>query len=167
MSKPIVYACGPMAGLTWEQMNAWRDRAREALPEVELLSPTRGKDWIRQESKPLHGGAYPRLFGSQNAIIRRDYWDVTRSALILANFLHPATCPGEGCEEPIASIGSCFEIAWAYPLGTPVISIVPERSPMHHVFPRAGTLEMVEDEEAAFHVARVLLNLDDAHSVCC
>ncbi|KKL53779.1 hypothetical protein LCGC14_2271980, partial [marine sediment metagenome] len=73
---PVIYVCGPMAGLNWEGMDDWREEVRQRMPDCEIRSPTRGKDWIK-DVKQLDGLAYDeQLFGSISAIIKRDHWDV-------------------------------------------------------------------------------------------
>ncbi len=71
----------------------------------------------------------------------------------------------------VASIGTCFELAWAYEFGTPIISIIPEANIHRHAFIEAASLEIVPDLETAITLAHTLLNLDahavTSHAKCC
>ncbi len=172
-NKPIIYVAGPMTGLEWDGANDWRERVREALPDCEVRSPLRGKAWLKRESV-IESSEYPMPFGSKNAIIKRDHWDVQCADLVIANFENTAICgmcdPDESVgDHQIASIGTCFELAWAYEFGTPVISIIPEGNIHRHAFIQAASLEIVRDLETALKLARLLLNLDAelSHEECC
>ena len=178
---PVIYTCGPMAGLNWQGMNDWRQEVADRMPDCEIRSPTRGKDWIKRVRK-ISGLSYDeKPFGSITAIIKRDHWDVKGSDLVLANFLDPSMVtimdilkehhalanvklPEEilalGTE--VASIGSMVEYGFAYAYHTPVIAIMREKSIHRHVFPLGITLEIVPDLDTGIYLARKLLNLPDA-----
>lgn len=173
MGKPVVYVAGPMTGLAWDDAYDWREKVRIALPDCEVRSPLRGKAWLRRENV-IESSEYPMPFGSKNAIIKRDHWDVQCADLVIANF--EDTAVGKLQVEDfdnaqIASIGTCFELAWAYEFGTPIISIIPEGNIHRHAFIEAASLEIVPDLETAITLAHTLLNLDarDAtgHAKCC
>jgi hypothetical protein len=179
MSRPVVYVAGPMTGLEWDDANDWREKVRMALPDCEVRSPLRGKAWLRQETV-IESSEYPKPFGSKNAIIKRDHWDVQCADLVIANFEDTAIVDlGEcgdtghlGCgKHPVASIGTCFELAWAYEFGTPIISIIPEGNIHRHAFIAAASLEIVSDLKTAISLARTLLNLGahdvTDHAKCC
>ncbi len=178
---PVIYVCGPMAGLNWRRMGDWRDEVEQRMPDCEIRSPTRGKDWIRRV-KAISGLAYAeKPFGSITAIIKRDHWDVRSSDLVLANFLDPAVVtirdilkehgvslketriPSKvlsmGTEQ--ASIGSMVEYGFAYAYHTPVIAVMREKSIHRHVFPLGITLEIVPDLDTGIFLARKLLNLPE------
>jgi len=178
---PVIYVCGPMAGLNWRRMGDWREEVAERMPDCEIRSPTRGKDWIRRV-RSITGLAYDeKPFGSVTAIIKRDHWDVRSSDLVLANFLDPSMVtikdilkehglsPKDlrisekildlGTEQ--ASIGSMVEYGFAYAYHTPVIAIMREKSIHRHVFPLGITLEIVPDLDTGIFLARKLLNLPD------
>ena len=169
MSKPVVYVAGPMTGLEWDDANDWREKVRVALPNCEVRSPLRGKAWLQRESV-IESSEYPMPFGSKNAIIKRDHWDVQCADLVIANFEGTAMVDYEEgiVVTQVASIGTCFELAWAYEFGTPIISIIPEGNIHRHAFVLAASLEIVQDLETALSLSRVLLNLGpNAHSKYC
>lgn len=178
---PVIYVAGPMAGLNWQGMNDWREEVERRMPDCEIRSPTRGKDWIRRVRK-ISGLAYEtKPFGSVAAVLKRDHWDVRGSDLVLANFLDPAMVtirdilkehgvstkamriPEKildlGTEQ--ASIGTMVEYGFAHAYHTPVIAIMREKSIHRHVFPLGITLEVVPDLDTGIFLARKLLNLPD------
>ena len=183
---PIIYVCGPMAGLNWHGMEDWREEVRQRMPDCEIRSPTRGKDWIRKVRK-ISGLSYDeKPFGSVTAVIKRDHWDVKGSDLMLANFLDPSMVSVEDIlkehsalraakelgltDEYLdlateqASIGSMVEYGFAYAYHTPVIAVMREKSVHRHVFPIGITLEIVPDLDTGLYLARKLLNLPDLNT---
>ena len=188
MSRPVVYVAGPMTGLEWDSANDWREKVRVALPDCEVRSPLRGKAWLQQESV-IESSEYPMPFGSKNAIIKRDHWDVQCADLVLANFEDTARVTirdllsqhgikGEGIpgltdamlniSQELTSTGTCFEMGWGYEFGTPIIAIIPEHNIHRHAFIEAASLEIVKDLKTALSLARLLLNLPaDGHAECC
>ena len=153
MSKPIVYVAGPMSHLSWEEMNGWREEVRQALPECEVLSPLRGKEWIKNMPARLTPKEYPQPFGSSKAITRRDHWDVTHSDLIIVN--------AHGRREGGVGRATVCEMAWAWDHHIPIILIVGQGDPFQdHVFIMEFSLEIVLDLETAISLTRTLLNLD-------
>ncbi len=180
---PVIYVCGPMAGLTWQGMDDWREEVRQRMPDCEIRSPTRGKDWIK-DVKQLDGLAYDQqLFGSISAIIKRDHWDVHGSDLMLANFLDPSmmsvrdilaehgklqVAKDAGLTDELlalateqASIGSMVEYGFAHAYHTPVIAVMRKNSIYRPVFPLGSSLEIVPPLNAGIFAARKLLNLPD------
>jgi hypothetical protein len=121
-----VYLCGPMTGETYDHATSWRIFVERALTcrDIETISPLRGKAFLEvdgvlgntNDQSPLEGAA---------GIVTRDYWDVSRCDVLLVNFL--------GAK--IVSIGSCFEIAWAYQRRIPIIIAMEESGNVHdHCF---------------------------------
>ena len=164
MSKPVVYVAGPMSHLSWEEMNGWREAVRRALPDCEVLSPLRGKGWIKNMPAALTSKEYPEPFGNSKAITRRDHWDVTHSDLIIVN--------AHGRRDGGVGRATVCEMAWAWDHQIPIILVVDKGDPFQdHVFIKEFSLEIVPDLETAISLARTLLNLDvrDAaiHAECC
>ncbi len=180
---PVIYVAGPMAGLTWQGMEDWREEVRQRMPDCEIRSPTRGKDWIK-DVKQLDGMDYDKqLFGSIGAVIKRDHWDVKSSDLILANFLDPSmvsvrdilaehgklqVAKDMGLTDELlalvtvqASIGTGCEYGFAYAYHTPVIAVMRKNSIHRHIFILGITLEVVPTLNAGIFAARKLLNLPD------
>lgn len=121
-----VYLCGPMTGETYDQATDWREDVDNNLGcrGIDTISPLRGKAFLEvggvlgntNSSSPLEGAA---------GIVTRDHWDVSRCDILLVNFL--------GAK--IVSIGSCFEIAWAYQRRIPIIVVMEKYNNIHeHCF---------------------------------
>ena len=120
-----VYLCGPMTGETYKQATEWRNDVAYKLNVlgIDTINPLRGKAFLEVDGvlgntngrSPLEGAA---------GIVTRDYWDVSRCDVLLVNFT--------GAK--IVSIGSCFEIAWAYQRRIPIVIVMEESSVHDHCF---------------------------------
>ena len=162
---PIVYLAGPIAGCSWDSAIDWRKWATKRLPECDVLPPMRGNEFLK-EIDDLGTGedhmnvvqtaardAVERAIVSQHAIVGRDIWDVKMADMLLVNLL-PSIDTG------IASIGTCFELAWAYMLHKPAVVAMQESgNPNSHPFPREAAYVIVDTLEEAVFVTRQLLNL--------
>ena len=140
----IVYLCGPMAENTPEQADGWRQEAASLLVKngFAVTSPMRGKGMLeRKKVMGVHYESYgqvPEL--TPASIFARDQFDVRHADIILANmtelgraYRHSSTRYHEQVFLP--SIGSDFEIAWAFMLHKPVVLIAPDGNPYaHHPF---------------------------------
>ncbi len=122
----LVYLCGPMTGETYDRATEWRKNVTAKLYDIDLetLDPLRGKAFLEvngvlgntNDKSPLESAA---------GIVTRDHWDVSRCDVLLVNLL--------GAK--IVSIGSCFEIAWAFERGIPIIVVMEESGNVHeHCF---------------------------------
>jgi len=121
-STTTVYMCGPIAGLTYEDAVARRSEIAGPLMEagVRVLTPMRGKHRLTHLKGPLPSHGYKMPEASDRFIIHRDFWDVTKRAdIIIADF--------RGFEDD-ASIGSVFELAWAYAFHVYVIMLVNDKN---------------------------------------
>ena len=144
----IVYLCGPMAENTPEQADGWRQEAATLLESKGFIvtSPMRGKGML--DSKKVMGvhyesyGQVPEL--TPASIFARDQYDVRHADIILANMTELGTAHRHDWQHPkslttktvlLPSIGSDFEIAWAFLLHKPVVLIAPDGNPYaHHPF---------------------------------
>lgn len=159
--RAVVYVAGPMAGCTYEEADNWREYTRGLLPECDVRSPMRGKNFLRdlksipngqdeRQSSDLAIEAVDRAVSSQHAIVVRDHWDVTQADVVIAN-LKKATTP---------SIGTCFELAWCWEQQKPVIVVMDAGSPNDHPFVREAAYIVVSTLNEAVMVTRQLLNLE-------
>ena len=90
-----VYLAGPISGLTYEQSAlGWREQIKELLPEFDLFSPMRAKDFLATEGV-LQGAYEGTPMSSTNGILGRDRNDVRTCDLMIANFLED----GGACRE--------------------------------------------------------------------
>ncbi len=112
---PIVYLCGPMVGLTYDESNAWRMKADNFLGDhwIETLSPLRH---LKPEDFDgvFTAEQYQTVMCSDRSITARDRLDVQRCDLMLANF--------EGVNR--ASMGSAIELGWADAYRKPVVGVI-------------------------------------------
>jgi nucleoside 2-deoxyribosyltransferase len=76
---------------------------------------------------------------TDRAIFSRDKWMVREADIVYANFI--------GAEK--ASIGSCFEIAWAHILGKHVIIVMDKNNPHRHTFMLEAADVIFMDEKSA------------------
>jgi nucleoside 2-deoxyribosyltransferase len=125
-----VYAAGTIAGHTYaEARYGWRYELEAALQDhdISVISPMRDKDDLATTSGPLdaHDGSSTTLSSAQ-AIVQRDYYDVARCALVFAYLLHA----------PRVSIGTMFELAWAFQSRKPVVIVADEGGLHDHPFIR-------------------------------
>lgn len=124
--KSTVYLCGPISGLSFDECVAYYDQVNQLLPPwIVPISPMRGKGYLKGE--PVLGDTYENtVLSSGKAIVTRDYFDVKRADVILANFI--------GAKR--VSIGSLFEIAWAFEMKKPVILAMEPGNLHDHAFVR-------------------------------
>lgn len=157
--KPIVYLAGPISGQSYDGSVDWRYEAHDTLAnEMECVSPMRGKEfldqlkgslpannegWEKQGFKPLE----KELIG-QHAIIRRDFWDVARCDMLLANLL-----PAE--ETNMVSIGTMFELSLALWFRIPVVVVMNEDNIHNHYFVRESAWVVVATMEEAYAALRM------------
>ncbi len=160
-----VYTAGPIAGCDWNGAVDWRNWVEEKLPECDVLSPMRGKEFLKElESLPKDNEEFSEALSiakrgvdaavsSQHSIVVRDHWDVSNADILIVNLL-----PSK--ELGIPSIGTCFELAWAWKYQKPaVVAMQSEGNPNEHVFVQEAAYLIVETLEEAVFVSRQLLNL--------
>lgn len=119
MRSNIVYLAGPITGLTYEGATDWRksfvDVVTSHNPAINCMSPMRAKHHLEAigEIPATGNGAYGAMSGGP-AIVARDYADTVSSDIIVVNLL--------GAKR--VSIGTMFEIAWAYSQHIPVVLVI-------------------------------------------
>ncbi len=121
-----VYLCGPMTGETYEHATSWRNDVKFKLgcSCIKTINPLRGKAFLEVAGVLGNTNGQSPL-ESAEGIVTRDYWDVSHCDILLVNFL--------GAK--IVSIGSCFEIAWAYRRKIPIIIVMEKSGNVHeHCF---------------------------------
>ncbi|RMF57069.1 MAG: hypothetical protein D6746_11610 [Bacteroidetes bacterium] len=149
--KPLVYLCGPIAGLTYDQArHGWRRNiARMLSPDVAVLSPMRQEGHLAE----LGDAALPtfapndRAIATQRAIVAKDLLDIRRCDLVLANFKGALT----------VSIGSVFELGYARAMRKPVVLVMDSPNPHEHLFIKECADVSTDSLEHAAHIIRSLL----------
>lgn len=124
--KHYVYLSGPIAGLTYDESEDWRIRARALLdsPSIKTLSPLRAKEALLATGKiSSTGEEYERLtpLATSRGIMTRDRFDTTRSTVVLVNLL--------GAKK--VSIGTVMEIAWADAARIPIVLVIEKMGNVH------------------------------------
>lgn len=151
--KHGVYLAGPITGCTYDECVGWRkDFSRLMPPSIECYSPMRGKHPLKE--KGVIEGSYPdNLFTNEVGIMKRDFWDCTRAAVILVNLK----------DTPKVSIGTVMELAWAYQAGIPVVAVLAEDDDIHGTHPmiRQAIAFRVTDLQQAADAVHTLLALED------
>lgn len=165
--KPYtVYTAGPIAGCDWDGAVDWRNWVEEQLPECDVRSPMRGKDFLKRMHHMPDGQDFKKgvlekkaktnidaAISSQHAIVVRDHWDVTKADILFVNLLASK-------ELELASIGTSFELAWAWEAQKPAIVVMQAKgNPNDHPFIREAAYAVVESLEEAVFISRQLLNL--------
>jgi nucleoside 2-deoxyribosyltransferase len=99
----------------------------------------RGKGYL--QGIPVLGDTYEgTALASQRGIVSRDFFDVRRVDAVFANFL--------GAKR--VSIGSVFELAWAFQLQKPVVLAMEDSGNIHeHAFVREACAFRLPTLEAA------------------
>jgi nucleoside 2-deoxyribosyltransferase len=141
----LVYLAGPIAGLTYDQGQDWRDYVAKELPrEIRAVSPLRAKAERLTRTGIITDSYEDNPLTSQRGLTARDRMDCTRSDALIMNLL--------GAQR--VTIGTMIEIGWADAHRIPIILVI-EKSGNLHDHP------MVR-ECASFRVE----TLDDAVTVC-
>ncbi len=143
-----IYLAGPISGCGYGECTDWRKTFTDLMPEsVQCLSPMRGKEFLR--SKSIIDGAYPELgpLASSRGIMIRDFFDCTRSDIVLVNLLGSIR----------VSIGTCMEIAWAYQNRTPLVAIMEKGNIHEHPMTSEAIGFQVETLEDAAYVCQTIL----------
>jgi nucleoside 2-deoxyribosyltransferase len=147
----LVYAAGPITGLTFDGAVDWRDQLVTLLADtpIGVLSPMRGKHYLRNTGT-LRDSYEARInpLSTPKGIITRDRNDVRRADLLIVNMV--------GAQQ--ASIGTLYELAWAFDQRTPVILVMePEGNIHEHAFVRESVGFRVETLAEAAELAKAIL----------
>lgn len=127
MRNNIVYLAGPITSQSYKGANEWREELKERIedsnPGVKCLSPMRGKYYLEScQSIAATGVEKLGILSGGKAVTARDYSDVTHSDIIIVNLL--------GAKK--VSIGTMFEVAWAWQNHIPVVLVIePEEKNVH------------------------------------
>lgn len=117
----LVYLAGPIAGLTWEDANGWREEFSNDLPaRIRCLSPTRFKNFLSGQVIDTKS-YFIHPLATDKGLTRRDLFDVGRSQAILFNFL--------GTDK--VSVGTCIEIGASAMVATQLRVMVIEPHNIH------------------------------------
>lgn len=144
-----IYLAGPISGVTYDGATEWRERMAAALDtkETKTFSPMRGKEYLKAQGT-LHSGTYDGTMTGAKAIMGRDFFDCTRSTVVVINLLNTKK----------VSIGTVMELAWCYQAQIPTIVLMEPGNIHDHVMANEACTYKVGSIEEAISVAKVLLN---------
>lgn len=153
MTQKLVYLAGPITGLTFKGCTDWREAAIKDLAEAGIkgVSPMRCKDYLEHVGEISgHGREYFRMhqLSTPKGIVTRDSFDVHRADVLLINLW----------DAKIVSIGTMFEIAWAYWNKTPIVAVMREKGCVHdHMFVHTCISYRHESMEDAIATVKAIL----------
>lgn len=130
-----IYLAGPMTGLPRREANNWRLLVADRLRFCTILSPMRAKEFLNEEDS---GELNKHPLTVPKGIVSRDFFDVRQADMLIINLL----------DAKRVSIGTMFEMAWAFYDKTPMILIIESENIHRHPFPMEVanfTVETVED----------------------
>jgi nucleoside 2-deoxyribosyltransferase len=122
-----IYLAGPIAGQTFDEAAlGWRKTARLYLENrnYEVRCPLRGKEHLAGYGVLGKQGYDDHPLTTAQAVIKRDYKDVSDSHIILMNLL-----PGDK-----VSIGTMVELGWASAQGKRIIIVLDDSNIHNHLF---------------------------------
>lgn len=150
--RPSIYLAGPIKGLNYNEATEWREKAKQELREVgiDAFSPMRAKSYLKNDKAIDSSDSNYSMFplSVPPAVVCRDFKDCTKRDAIIV-YLKGAKA---------VSIGTVFEIAWAYQARIPVILVMEkEGNPHEHMFIRQCCNFQVETVEEAIFIAKAVL----------
>jgi nucleoside 2-deoxyribosyltransferase len=119
-----IYLAHQISGLSGDEVFSYYDETENTLsPYFQVLSPMKGKESFRTEVKYAPQG-YSNPIATDKAIVSRDHWMVKQADIVYANLIGTTN----------ASIGMCFEMAWAYTNGKLVVVAIEPGNVHEHAF---------------------------------
>ena len=148
-NKKKIYLAGTITGLTYEGAAlGWREEIKILLPEFDLFSPMRAKDFLAGEGV-LEGSYAYNPMSSKQGILGRDRNDVHTCDLMIANFLEDAGNK---------SLGTAMEFGWADAWRKPIIMVAEQDNPhREHPMLNGASVYIVETLDEAAQLAKHLL----------
>jgi nucleoside 2-deoxyribosyltransferase len=120
-----VYLSGPITGLHYGEAIGWTDYAKTKLTiaGIEGYRPLRGKKFLKDETEALSAMGYDENpISTPQGIVHRDRYDVETCDVMLVNL--------SGAKR--VSIGTMFEVAWAFILHKPIVLFMEKEGNIHH-----------------------------------
>lgn len=154
MSKDVsVYLAGPINGVILEEALEWRNEVRQILAEigVSVYDPMAGKEKVvpsgavindtrNDPNHPLHYILKP------DALFHRDTMNIRDSKFMLVNL-----------NNPTGSIGTPWEMGFAYGLGKTVIVVTQDPAIVNHPFVSMSSVVFDDMEDALGFIATNLM----------
>jgi nucleoside 2-deoxyribosyltransferase len=145
----LAYLTGPIRGMTVDECRMYFNYAASLLPyNILPLSPLRFRAYGGEDGGVICDSFEDEVMGTQKGIMNRDYFDVQRADVVIANFL--------GAKVP--SIGSMFELAWCHQMHKPVVLVMESEGNVHdHPFVReACDFRVTTIEEAVVTAVKIV-----------
>lgn len=150
MSKPSIYLCGPITGMSYGEARFGQRKAFADLIDerIDIFSPMRQEGHLAEIQKISDKPYDSNVMSSSRGIVAKDKLDVQRATLIVANFL--------GAK--IISVGSLIELGWANAWDKPVMIIMEKEGNPHDRFFLTEMADFRTDSVSeAAHMANALL----------
>lgn len=141
-----IYCVGPITGLSAQEVFDYYDGVSETLSEAgfKVLNPLTGKDHLRTEEEFKSSGYECSPLTADNSIVNRDRWMVQQADIVFADFTRG---------KDRASIGTCFEMAWANLGGKLIVSVIPDGNIHDHAFIKQVSTVFKTTEEAVDYLS--------------
>ena len=147
--RPKVYLAGPIAGLTYDEGQDWRDYACAYLRKnfIYGFSPLRGKNFLRAHGKITTEG-FAHALATDQGIMKRDSNDVRTADAVLVNYT----------EAKAISRGTDMEFAMAYAWNVPLVVACLYDSPLlNHPMIRACVDYRVDTLDEALDIVKTIV----------
>lgn len=144
-----IYLAGPITGLTYDGADDWRQHVTKQLEGAHVLSPLRGKDYLREAGtlEDQYFDLHP--LSTSKGITNRDRNDVRSADLVFAYLL--------GAER--VSIGTMIEFGWADAFRVPVVAVMESNNVHHHAMATEIAGWITDDLEEAIRIAKTVVAL--------
>lgn len=136
-----IYLVGPITGLNYAAaMSIFENRAARLIEMgYEVYHPMLGKEYLRTETV-LKAGGYNNPMSTDHAIYESDKWKVVQADIVWADLMLAEK----------ASIGACYEMAWADFLHKNVIVTMQEDNVHQHAFVKESATYIFDNHEDAY-----------------
>lgn len=120
-----IYCTKPMRGYSYKEVVGYYNEIQEILEGQgwKVLNPMTGKKYLENE-KEFKSTGYVQPLSCDHAIVERDRWMTKQADVLLVNLLR--------CKE--VTIGTMFELAWAYDNGKHIITVMEPDNIHRHAF---------------------------------
>lgn len=135
-----IYLGGSISGLSGEEVFNQIDDLRIPLEDLgyNVYHPMIGKEFMALEEEFIPEGYTQNPVLTDSAIFNRDRWMISHCDVIVFNLLNAKS----------VSIGSMFEMAWAYDEHKMIITLMKDNI-HNHCFVKQSSSIIYEDEESA------------------
>ena len=148
---PRIYLSGPITGLSYDATVSYRDwytsRIAKLAPEVCVMSPMRGKEYLADQA--VLSKEYPNsVLSCAKGITTRDRNDVFNADVVIVHLLGATA----------VSIGTMIECGWADARRIPIILVIEEGNIHDHSILNEIAGYIVDSGELAIELALSLVS---------